>query len=512
MTQNDEKYIIAIELSGTSVRGAAARVGAKGSVPEIIAAETADNAACVQYGRVQNLIEAANHTSYVIKKLENNPALRQGKITSVYVALAGRTLSTVKTTAEISLPTEMEMTEELLRRLYRDATRTIAPDRSVLKVMPRKFIVDSHPVTNPVGAMGSKFKGEFTVVVCSPVNRRNLELVMDERLNMPVAGYIVTPLAEAAMVLTEEEKQLGCVMVDFGAHTTTISIYKDRSLQYIATLPLGSKNITRDLAAGLSLTDERAELTKCTLGAAVTKPNSSAEANRVNGYVQARLGEILANIVAQIGFAGFKLSDLAGGMVILGGAVKMKFFAQFVEQQTKIKVRQASAGASLNLALGITATAELLPLFSIVNMAAARADMVSCIELPATEVEDIADDEPDTASADEDDNYDDADDDENWDRDDDEVERRRIEQRQRTQERRRTLVRDEEQRRRRNEEERLREQRKIKGDASLDTPDDEPQSSAEHKESLLERIKNSVTNIFKSAPIDDDDADLDDEQ
>lgn len=47
MTQNDEKYIIAIELSGTSVRGAAARVGAKGSVPEIIAAETADNAACV---------------------------------------------------------------------------------------------------------------------------------------------------------------------------------------------------------------------------------------------------------------------------------------------------------------------------------------------------------------------------------------------------------------------------------------------------------------------------------
>lgn len=521
MTPNDEKYIVAIELSGTSVRGSAARVASKGSVPEIVAVESAENVSCVQYGRVQNLIEAANHTSYVIKKLENNPALDHGRITSVYVALAGRTLSTVRTEAEIALPTEMEMTEELLRRLYQEATREISPDRSVLKVLPRKFIVDSHPVANPVGAMGSRLKGEFTVVVCSPVNRRNIELVMDERLNMPVAGYIVTPLAEARLALTEEEKQLGCVLVDFGAHTTTISIYRDRSLQYIATLPLGSKNITRDLATGLSLTDERAEFTKCTLGAAVSKPGAPAEAAKVNGYVQARLGEIVANIMAQIGFAGFKAADLPGGMVILGGGVKLKHFIQFVEQQTKMKVRQAVPGPSVALASGISPRPELLPLIAVVDMAASKKNALSCVEFPQAqdpEEDDTADDtgEAETDAVrdeeeytdDEDEGY--ADDDENWDKDDDEVERRAQEKKQRTREKRQKLVRDAEERRRQRDEERRREARKTKEDADLDTQDDEP-AAADHKESLLERIKNSVTNIFKSASIDDD-ADLDDEQ
>lgn len=517
MTRNDDKYIVAIELSGTSVRGVAARISASNHMPEIIAAEAAEKTACVQYGRVQNLIEAANHTSYVIKKLENNPALKHGKIVSMYVALAGRTLSTVRTTAEISLPTEMEMTDDLLRRLYQEATRDISPDRSVLKVVARKYIVDNHPVANPVGAMGSKLKGEFTIVVCSPVNLRNLELVMDERLNLPVADYIITPLAEAKLALTEEEKQLGCVLVDFGAHTTTISIYKDRSLQYIATLPLGSKNITVDIAAGLSLTDERAEQSKCSLGSALSKSASSPEASRVNCYVQARLGEIMANVMAQIGFAGFKVADLPGGIVIFGGGAKLKNFTKFVEQQSKMKVRQASAGTSVTMAPGLNAGVEFLPLISIVDMAASQSNFISCIEMPQKSTEHRSDFHTDTLTTSEPENYvdneeeydvEDSEDDDFWDKDDDEAERRKAAMEARIKERRKQLVSSDQERRRRREEHLRHEARKINHDADLDTIADE---TPERKQSLLDRIKQGVTNIFKSSE-NTDDADLDDEQ
>lgn len=528
MIRNDDKYIVALELSGTAVRLAAARLGEGNQAPEIVAVETADKVACMQYGRVQNLIEAANHVSYVIQKLENNPALKRGKVSAVYLALAGRTLSTVKTSAEIALPTEMEISEELVRRLYNEAVRDISPDRSVLKVLPRKYIVDNHPVANPVGAMGARLKGEFTVVVCSPVNRRNLELVMDERLNMPVADYVVTPLAEARLALSEEEKQLGCVLVDFGAHTTTISIYKDRSLQYIATLPLGSHNITRDLAVGLSLTDERAEFTKCSVGSALSK-SASAEANRVNGFVQARLGEIVANIMAQIGFAGYKPNDLPGGLIFMGGGTRLKNFTKYVESQTKMKIRQASVGTSVTVAPPVAATPELLPLISIVAMAAARRNPVGCVEMPApvvsgTDDEEAAparkhDDQRGTSGypVPEDEYIDDEDDeeyavddeDEDWDVDDDVAERRAAERKQRAKERREQLVRNDERRRRQRDEQRRRDARKINHDADLDTEADD--APAQHKESILERIKQGVANIFRPS-VADDDADLDDEQ
>jgi len=519
MTRNDDRYIVALELSGTQVRGATAYIAQGAATPQIIAIETADKVSCMQYGRVQNLIDAAKHTSYVIQKLENNPALRNGKIVSAYVALAGRTLSTVKTNAEISLPTEMEMTEDLVRRLYQEATKTIAPNQTVLKVVPRKFIVDNHTVANPVGAMGSRLKGEFTVVVCSPVNRRNLELVMDERLNLPVAGYILTPLAEAKMTLTEEEKQLGCVLVDFGAHTTTLSIYKDRSLQYMVTLPLGSHNITRDISAGLNLTEERAEFTKCTLGSAISEPSASPDANRVNCFVQARLGEIVANIIAQIGFAGFKPADLLGGMIVTGCGAKLKNFCKFAEQQTKMKIRRASVPATISVTADLDSPADFFPLVSIVGMAASRPDAPSCMDMPVAEPEEDQDDEAvndgeDVATAtsytgdetDDDDGYDDDDDD--WDVDDDEAERRAAERRRNTEQRRKELLRKERQRQREREDKRKQEARKIREDADLDIPDDD---TPEQKTSILERIKDKVANLFKPTGYDDD-TDLDDEQ
>ncbi len=521
MSHSTEKYIVALELSGTAVRAAAARPGQNGAAPEIVAVETVDKVSCMQYGRVQNLIEAANHVSYVIQKLENNPALQRGKVIAVYLALAGRTLSTVKTSAEIALPTEMEMTEELVRRLYNEAVRDISPDRSVLKVLPRKFIVDNRPVANPVGAMGSRLKGEFTVVVCSPVNRRNLELVMDERLNLPVADFVITPLAEARMALSEEEKQLGCTLVDFGAHTTTISIYKDRSLQYLVTLPLGSHNITRDVALGLSITDEKAEFTKCSMGAAQSKATST-EAVRVNEFVRARLGEIVANIMAQIGFAGYKPADLPGGLVFLGGGTRMKNFTKFVEAQTKMKVRMASPGTAVTLSSAVAASPDLLPLISIVALAASGSNPMTCVQLPkaapapadaldgdsraAEEEESVFDRDEYTDEAD-----DTPDSDEYWNVDDDEAERRMAERQQREKDRRERLKRDDERRRRDREEQRRRDARKINTDADLDTDADDTETPSEHKDSLLERLKQRVANIFRPSESGDD-ADLDDEQ
>ncbi|MDE7375501.1 MAG: hypothetical protein K2N16_01485 [Muribaculaceae bacterium] len=384
----DQKYIIALEFSGSQVKGALVKAPSMPSSPmaipsvEVVAHE--DKASCVQYGRVHNLIDAAKDATIVIQKLENSPKIRLGKIKSAYVGLAGRSLGSMHASAELVLATEQEITADIVKRLIGEATKMVPGDKMALAVLPTRFIVNNQATKSPVGALGSKIKGEFTVVTCSPVNRRNLERVLDDRLHLAVKDFVVTPLALADMVLGEEEKQLGCVLVDLGAQTTTVSIYKDRALQHLATLPMGSNNITIDIATGLSEVKERAELVKIRQANALPEPVSSTDvdANRLNCYVQARLGEIIANVAAQIEFAGFKPSDLSAGYVLTGRGAKLKNMAKAFEAQTKMKARYASIPATVSVADSSVEPADYASLIAIALAGAKAADTEGCVEMP----------------------------------------------------------------------------------------------------------------------------------
>ena len=469
------RYIAALELAGSRISGAVAKVDADTSsaiaLPEIIALESEDKPGCVQYGRVQNLIDAANITSYVIQKLENRPEVHPGKITSAFVALAGRSLASVRTSAELALPTEMEITVDILDRLFKEATKAVPPEKKVLKIMPRKYTVDSQVAVNPVGSLGSRIKGDFTIVTCSPVNRRNLELVFDERLQLKVDDYIVTPLAVADLVLGEEEKQRGCVLVDMGYHTTTISVYHDRALQYLATLPLGSNNITADLANGLKITDEQAELSKRSQANAMfeTTPQTNLDTVRINRYVEARLGEIVANILAQIGFSGFKSDDLAAGFILTGRGVKLRNFARYLETQSKMPVRMASVPATISAADGID-TSDYVALAAIVANAAAI-PAPSSLTFPEADV-------PDTHDETSDDTQHDTSDVEDYDLDDD------------------SLLDDFDapERNKKPEKEKKKKQKTTERERT-------------ERESLLDKLRTRVTSLFSPPDLTDDDLD-----
>lgn len=523
------RYIAAIEMAGSQVRGAVARIpvlaDGTSARPEVVAIETAESNGCVLHGRVQNLIEASKQTQYVLQKLENTPAVKPGKITQVYAALAGRSLGTIRSTAELDLPSEMEVTEQILERLYMEATKAVPAGKTALKVMPRKFFVDNRAIAAPVGALGKKIRGEFTVVVCAPANRRNLELVLDERLHMDVAEYILTPLATGRLLLNEEEKQLGCCLADIGAHTTTVSIYKDRSLQYIVTLPLGSHNITLDIAAGLNITAERAEQAKRTQASATSEADAARDADvqRANLYAQARAGEIAANIMAHITFAGFRAEDLAAGIVLTGRGAKLKNFGRFLESQSKMKIRVAGLPATIGVAPAVTKAADYIPLLAVVEQAA-RTSAEQCVTFPEPE-RTAAAPQQEAAPARESGvevRYGADTDDEDLLKDDDVAERdrqRRQEQaRQREQDRRERLRREEEarlDRQRRDDEARRRREERER--AQRDTTDSLDDSAADTRSqsdpTIMDKLQKMVMKIFSSSTNVDDgsDADLEDE-
>ena len=204
---------------------------------------------------------------------------------------------------------------------------------------------------------------------------------------IPVKDYIVTPLAVAEQVLSESDRELGCMLVDMGAETTTVTIYKNKALIYLSTLPLGGRNLTRDVMSGLSVLEETAENVKKNINNPLDPGNVSnvviegVNARDAANYISARTGEIIANINQQLADAGISSSDIQS-IVLIGGSAHLGGLQQKMEDTIKIKVRKGQNPMGLNILDPDINRMEYIEVFSLLAKAAEMIeDGETCIEL-----------------------------------------------------------------------------------------------------------------------------------
>lgn len=381
--RNNGRYIVAFEIGSSKIRGAVGVVDNSGVV-DVIAVEEEKLTDRVRYGCIQN-VDVANAIDTVVERLQAYPAIEPRIITGVYVGLGGRSLTSTMVDVSMQLPVETEITEPIITELKKRAAATTDPDRDTVDVVPVRFTVDNKTQTSPVGTFGQSLSARATVLSCSPQIKRILRRVITDRLGLNINGYITRPLAEAAMVLTEDERRLGCMFVDFGAETTTVSVYRGGAPVYVATLPIGSRNITLDLIA-LNYIEERAEEIKKVSGNALAvdaarRGKGYAEGidyTDINNYVHARADEIVANIIAQIEYAGVTAADLPGGIVIVGGGARLRGFNELLQQQSKLPVRQGAPSASVRITDGSIHGTEMVDVISIL-VAASRMPEAECL-------------------------------------------------------------------------------------------------------------------------------------
>ncbi len=393
----EQKYIVALEIGSSKIKGAIGIVDPSGTLT-VHAVEEEKLVDSVRYGCIRNVMDVSNCIARIIRKLDNRLAPR--KIHSVYVGIGGRSFISLSREIQRQLPQEMEITHELIHQLKEEAYAGGVYDREVVAVIPGEFTVDKSRVTQPIGVFGQNIRAVMHLISCRPQIKRNIELVVNDKLSLRINGYIVRQLAEANLVLTNEEKRLGCVFVDFGAETTTVSVYKDGTLRYLATLPLGSRNITRDLTA-VTHSEERAEDFKIAGGNAMPNPaaemGASIDFNESNNYVSARAAEIIANIKEQVKYAGLTTTSLPGGIVIVGSGAKLKGFNERMTQMTKMKVRCGQPTLSSSV---LRVADSRIPLFDSIDvisiLVAAARRPEECTVLPEPDpVEEPARFEPD---------------------------------------------------------------------------------------------------------------------
>lgn len=380
----ETKHLLAIEIGSSKVKGAIGTVDPDG-ILSVVAIEEEKIADSVRHGLIINVETVANRVLSVVRKLENRVSPRKAR--SVYMVIGGRSFRSARREIERQLPSEEEITTGLVNQLREEALGTALSDREVVDVVDGEYYVDHQQRNNPVGSYGRNIEAVFNLITCRLQAQRNLRRVITERLGLKINDLFVRQLAEGELVLSSDQRRQGCMLVDLGAETTTVSIYKFGVLRYMATLPIGSRNISLDIAS-LGYLEERAEEMKI-VGGNASSPSLTGrqmvdgiDFTTINNYIGARATEIVANIVEQIKYADLAASDLPAGIVLVGAGAKLKGLSELMEKITKMKVYSGMPSATVHITDARIPAYDSIDVISGLYAASKLPDPVECMALP----------------------------------------------------------------------------------------------------------------------------------
>ena len=340
-----KEFIVAIELGSSKMTGIAGKKNLDGSI-QVLALVKEESSSFIRKGYVYNIDKTAQCLTSIVSKLEKQ--LRTS-ITQVYVGVGGQSIRSIRNVITKELPSDTVVTQDMVIELMDNNRNMKYPDQEILDAAVQEYKVDSQYQLDPVGIQCSHIEGNFLNILQRKTFYKNLNLCF-EAAGINVAEMYLAPLALADSVLTETEKRSGCVLVDLGADTTTVSVYFKNVLRHLAVIPLGGNNITKDIAS-LQMEEQDAEKMKQKYATAFTDnneidnnlkysidPERQVESRKFVEIVEGRLEEIIANVWCQVPEEYY--DKLLGGIVLTGGGSNMKDIEKAFTNYTHIdKIR-----------------------------------------------------------------------------------------------------------------------------------------------------------------------------
>jgi cell division protein FtsA len=364
-----DNLVVVIDLGTSKVRGIVGRKDENGHV-EIIAYEGLTSKG-VKRGSICNLAEAAFCIKEILAKLQNkvNFIFNEGhseeerkayEINGVYVGLNGQTIKTMNSRVPRNLG-DVEVTEEVVKTLHAENNKLKIENGEILEIVAQEYLVDDCDEVNPVGCICTRIEGRYKIIAGRPSLKSNLVKCFDKvnevienngGCKIEILGVFLSPIAAASAVLSNEEKELGCAMIDFGAGTTSTAVYYKNVLRHVSVVPFGSDVITKDIM-DLKVLENVAEMLKRKFGSAMEElvedfhistppPISGKEGKTVSnkflaGIIEARIEEILDYVCYQIEKSEHYCH--IDEIVITGGGARLKNLVEKLKLRTGFDVR-----------------------------------------------------------------------------------------------------------------------------------------------------------------------------
>ncbi len=327
--------------------GVAGKKNLDGSI-SVLAVVKEDSSSFIRKGTVYKINQTVQCISNIVKKLSST---LKTEISQVYVGVGGQSIHSVKNVIVKDLLSDTVVTQDMVNGLM-DTNRNMSyQDQEILDAVTQEYKVDNQLQTDPVGIQCNRLEGNFLNILWRKAFYRKLNQCFDDA-NVAIAEMYLAPLALADSVLSDAEKRSGCVLVDLGADTTTVSVYYKNILRHLSVIPLGGSNITRDIAS-LQMDEHKAEEMKLKYASAYTDnneidntlmypidPERSVESRVFIEIVEGRLQEIIENVWCQV--PAEYVDRLLGGIILTGGGSNMKNIETAFRNHTSIsKIRVA---------------------------------------------------------------------------------------------------------------------------------------------------------------------------
>ena len=347
-----DRYIIGLDVGSTKTCALIAEI--EDEQAKFLALGAAESKG-LRKGLIVNLDSTV---SSIRRAVEEAEGVANVPVESALIGVAGSHVRGVNSRGGVTLghrPRDIERDD--VRRAV-DAARNISlpEDREVLHVLPHEFIVDAQDgIRDAIGMVGQRLEANVHLVTSSVAATQNL-VTAANRAGILVSDTVLEPLASAESCLTQDERDMGCCLLDIGGGTTELLVYGSGVVRHTSAVPIGGDHFTNDLAVGLRTPIPGAEKIKRYHGCAAAsllrqdrpieiasvgdRPPRTIFSRMLTDIMEPRAMELLALIRDDLQRAGLT-AQIPAGFVLAGGGARLNGLAELAEQTLHLPVRVA---------------------------------------------------------------------------------------------------------------------------------------------------------------------------
>lgn len=309
----------------------------------------------VTRGVVSNIEKTVQSIKAAVEEAQNRV---EGELTigMVNVGIAGQHISSLQHRGIYTRSaTQDEISQTDIDALIDDMYKLVMePGEEIIHVLPQEYIIDNEQgIKDPIGMSGVRLEANFHIITGRIAAAKNIQKCVN-KAGLEVEETILEPLASAAAVLSDEEREAGVVLVDIGGGTTDMAIFHEGIIRHTAVIPFGGNIITEDIKEGCTIMKRQAEQLKVKFGSALASESQENEIvcipglrgrdpkeisiRNLSSIIQARMEEIIEHVYYEIKNSGYE-KRLIGGIVVTGGGAELSNITQLFEYITGMDSR-----------------------------------------------------------------------------------------------------------------------------------------------------------------------------
>lgn len=268
-------------------------------------------------------------------------------IRSVYTGIAGSHIRGYNSHGVVASKTGEIAAEDVTRVIDAAQAMNIPADQKILHILPQEYIIDNQDgIREPVGMSGVRLEAKVHVITGAVSSAQNI-IKCCNRCDLDVADMVLEQIASSEAVLSQDEKDIGTVLIDIGGGTTDLAVFIEGAIRHTAVIPIGGDHLTNDLVVGLRTSAREADQLKKRYGACMVElvsPEDQVEVPSVGGrpprpmprqvmaqILEPRMQELFELIKAELQRSGYQ-ELIAAGIVLTGGSSLLEGTVELAEE------------------------------------------------------------------------------------------------------------------------------------------------------------------------------------